>query len=138
MFNFERTSWRLVCTPPSPGDWNMAVDEAILEAAGQGKTLPTLRLYAWQPPCLSLGYAQPASDADRNALNQNGWGLVRRPTGGRAILHCDELTYSVIAPNHEPRLEGGVLDSYRTLSQALLRALHTLEIPAEPVERSTR
>ena len=128
---FEPAVWRLVRTAPARGAWNMAVDEAILECVGKRKVLPTLRLYAWDPPCLSLGYAQPLSDADANALNDYGWDLVRRPTGGRAILHADELTYSVIAPLDEPRVAGGVLESYCRLSMALLDALHRLGLEAQ-------
>lgn len=114
----------------------MAVDEAILEASGRGLVPPTLRLYAWAPPCLSLGYAQPQSDVDAAALEQRGWELVRRPTGGRAILHTDELTYSVSGPLDEPRLAGSVLESYRVLAAALLRALEILNIPAQANEKS--
>jgi lipoate-protein ligase A len=109
----------------------MAVDEAILDAVGQNLALPTLRLYAWQPPCLSIGYAQPCADIDQDRLHQLGWDWVRRPTGGRAILHTDELTYSVIASHSEPRIAGSVLESYQRLSVALLAALHSLNIPAE-------
>lgn len=126
----EETIWRVIQTPPGSGSWNMSVDESILEAVGQEKVLPTLRLFAWQPPCLSLGYAQPVSDVDREALQARGWTLVRRPTGGRAILHTDELTYSVIAPLQEPRVHGSILESYRRLSAALLFALHSLGLPA--------
>lgn len=114
----------------------MAVDEAILEFAARGEVLPTLRLYAWDPACLSLGYAQPAADADLETLRAQGWDLVRRPTGGRAILHTDELTYSVCGPQTEPRLAGGVLESYRVLAGALLDALHRLNIPAEANEKT--
>lgn len=109
---------------------NMALDEALLESVGRGESLPVLRLYRWDPPCLSLGYSQPISDVDPDALRRCGWDLVRRPTGGRAILHTDELTYSVIAPLKEPRVYGSVLESYRRLSGALLAALHGLGIPA--------
>jgi lipoyl(octanoyl) transferase len=122
--------WRLVRTAPSNGAWNMAVDEAILEAAGSRQVLPTLRLYAWTPPCLSLGFAQSVKEVDRTALAENGWDLVRRPTGGRAILHTDELTYSVITPPDEPRMAGGVLESYGRLSGALVNALQRLGLPA--------
>jgi lipoate-protein ligase A len=125
------TPWRLLTTPPARGSWNMAVDEAILESATCGDVPPTLRLFAWQPACLSLGYAQSAADADRVRLAQRGWDLVRRPTGGKAILHTDELTYSVAGPQTEPRLVGSVLESYRRLSAALLKALHLLGIPAQ-------
>ena len=58
------TTWRLLKTPPARGAWNMAVDEAILEEVIRGTSLPTLRLYAWEPPCLSLGRAQPFADVD--------------------------------------------------------------------------
>jgi len=129
-----RTRWRLLHTYPAPGSWNMAVDEAILEATGRGEVPPTLRLYSWNPPCLSLGYAQPISDVDRQLLSSFGWDLVRRPTGGKAILHTDELTYAVIGPHAEPRLAGGVIESYQRLSAALLSALGLLGIPAESLE----
>mgnify|MGYP001149371111 FL=1 len=109
----------------------MAVDEAILEHIGRGASLPTLRLYAWTPPCLSLGHAQPFADVDMARLKERGWEVVRRATGGRAILHTDELTYSVIAPLTEPRVEGSVLESYNRLAGALLRAVQSLEIPVE-------
>ena len=72
----------------------MAVDEAILESTSRSLVPPTLRLYAWSPACLSLGYAQSIDDADIEMLNLFGWDIVRRPTGGRAILHTDELTYT--------------------------------------------
>jgi len=128
---YTRRSWRLLITPPSRGDWNMAVDEAILEGVEAHKSPPCLRLYAWQPPCLSIGYAQPKSDIDFPRLHALGWDWVRRPTGGRAILHTDELTYSVIAPAADPRVAGGVLESYQRLSAALLAALHTLNLNAQ-------
>jgi lipoate-protein ligase A len=129
--NFMHQQWRLILTPPAHGAWNMAVDETLLDAAGQGESSPCLRLYSWESPCLSLGYAQPSSDIDRQKMKSLGWEWVRRPTGGRAILHTDELTYSVVAPLSEPRISGSVLESYQRLSEALLAALHTLGLPAE-------
>ncbi len=128
------TLWRLLITPPARGAWNMAVDESILEHIGRGDSLPTLRLYAWTPACLSLGHAQPFADVDITRLNSHGWEVVRRATGGRAILHTDELTYSVIAPTNEPRVEGSVLESYNRLAQALLLAVKNLDIPVEMKE----
>jgi len=127
-------NWRLLITHPAHGAWNMAVDESILEHIGRDESVPTLRLYAWDPPCLSLGHAQPFSDVAVDHLKQHGWEVVRRATGGRAILHTDELTYSVIAPLNEPRVEGSVLESYNRLAQALLLAVQTLEIPVEMKE----
>jgi lipoate-protein ligase A len=123
--------WRLLLTPEAPGAWNMAVDEAILEAATHREVLPTLRLYAWNPPCLSLGYAQPISDVDESRLEEFGWDLVRRPTGGRAILHTDELTYSVCGPEDEPVLAGDILSSYKRLSSAILAAIEQIGISVQ-------
>jgi lipoyl(octanoyl) transferase len=130
-------TWRLLITPPARGAWNMAVDEAILEHIGRGDSLPTLRLYAWDPACLSLGHAQPFADVDRARLQERGWEVVRRATGGRAILHIDELTYSVIGSAEEPVLTGGVLESYNRLAQALLLAVKNLELPVELKEGKT-
>jgi len=124
-------TWRLLITPPAPGAWNMALDESVLEHVGRAQSLPTLRLYAWDPACLSLGHAQPFGDVDMARLRERGWEVVRRATGGRAILHTDEITYSVIAPNDEPRLAGTVLESYNRLAQALLLAVQQLDLPVE-------
>lgn len=121
--------WRLILDAPNTGAWNMAVDEAILEHAGQGDAPPTLRLYAWQPACLSLGYAQPYADVDEARLATHGWDVVRRPTGGRAILHTDELTYSVSTSPQEPLMAGTVLESYNRIATALVAACQALELP---------
>ena len=128
------TTWRYLTTPPARGAWNMAVDEAILEHAGRGEVLPTLRLYAWDPPCLSLGHAQPFADVDTTRLAAHGWEVVRRVTGGRAILHTDELTYSITGPADEPTLAGDVLSSYNRLAGALLAAIQNLSLPVEMKE----
>ncbi len=132
---YKKATWRLIQHPPSQGSWNMAVDEAILESVYQGDSPATLRLYAWDPACLSLGHAQPFEEVDTQALSQNGWGIVRRPTGGRAILHVDELTYAVIAPETEARVAGGVLSGYLRLSQALLDVLEILGLEPEAKEK---
>lgn len=126
--------WRLIHTPPSTGAWNMAVDEAILEHIYLGKSKPTLRLYSWNPPCLSLGHAQPFKDVDAQRLKSHGWDVVRRVTGGRAILHTDELTYSVTGNADDEILSGGVLESYNRLSKALLYAVQSLSLPVEVKE----
>jgi lipoate-protein ligase A len=111
------------------------MDEAVLHAVAAGQAPPTLRFYAWEPPCLSLGQAQKMSDVDLNALEAAGFDLVRRPTGGKAILHIDELTYSVIAPGMEPRVAGGVTESYRCLSAGLVRGLEKLGVPGIVADR---
>jgi lipoyl(octanoyl) transferase len=129
--------WRLLKTPPAHGTWNMAVDEAVLETVGHADSLPTLRLYSWDPACLSLGYAQPIADVDTPRLRGLGWEVVRRPTGGRAVLHVDELTYAVIAPLDEPRLAGTVLESYQRLALALVETLNLLSMRVEVTENNS-
>jgi lipoate-protein ligase A len=124
-------TWRYLTTPAARGAWNMAVDEAILEHIGRGESFPTLRLYAWNPASLSLGHAQPFADVDSARLKERGWEVVRRATGGRAILHTDELTYSVTGSAEEPVLAGGVLESYNRLAQALLLAVKNLGLAVE-------
>jgi lipoate-protein ligase A len=119
-------SWRLVLTPPLGGPENMAIDEAILSAVGSGDSPPTLRLYAWAPPCLSLGYSQEGGDVDLDRLDDRGWDIVRRLTGGKAILHTDELTYSISAPAGNPHFSGDILESYRHLSRGLTAGLALL------------
>ncbi len=110
------------------------MDEAILESVYTGESLPTLRL----TPGTRLSVIGPSpgfAEVNTEALKLNGWDVVRRPTGGRAILHVDELTYSVIAPKSEPRVSGGVLESYLRLSQALLQALKLLGLNPEANEK---
>jgi len=114
----------------------MAVDEALLERVIAGDSPPILRLYAWEPACLSLGQAQPVADVDRQRLAAAGWKLVRRPTGGRAILHKDELTYAVIAPVNEPHVQGTLLESYLKLSMGLKTALGLLGLAVTAREDS--
>jgi lipoate-protein ligase A len=127
---YPAATWRLLVDGPADGATNMAVDEAILLAVVDGASPPTLRFYGWSPPCLSLGRNQPLADVDQAACRAAGVDIVRRPTGGRAILHTDELTYSVTLPQSDPRAEGGVTDSYRRLSEGLLAGLHLLDVEA--------
>jgi len=126
MNDYAPATWRLVRSAPASGATNMAIDEAILQAVAAGLVLPTLRLYAWEPGCLSLGRAQPWTDVDLPALRSAGFDLVRRPTGGKAILHVDELTYSVSAPQALPQVAGSIVESYRRLSAGLVRGLERL------------
>jgi lipoyl(octanoyl) transferase len=129
--------WRLLVDPPHDGAWNMAVDEAILDAY-EGAAVPrppTLRLYGWRPAALSLGKTQRAEGAyDAEALREEGVDLVRRPTGGEAVLHEHERTYAVIGAGGEPPFAGGPVDTYRALARVLVAALARLGIHAEAVE----
>ena len=124
--------WRLIIEDsPRSGAANMAVDESIAEAAASGDVPPTLRFYGWQSPTVSLGRFQKIADIDEARVAEQGYDLVRRATGGRAILHVDELTYSVAGPIAEPQMSGGVMDAYMRFSNALLSGLTSLGLRAE-------
>ena len=106
----------------------MALDHALLESVQQ-RPRAVLRLYRWQPACLSFGRNQPARGCyDEGAARARGIDIVRRPTGGLAVLHDDELTYAVIAPID---LFGGPRASYHTINAALVAGLRKLGVPAE-------
>jgi lipoate-protein ligase A len=123
-------SWRLVDSGPLDAFLNMAVDEAIASSARQGMP-PTLRFYGWERPSVSIGCFQRAGEVDLAYLARAGIPMVRRPTGGRAILHGPELTYSLSAGTLEGAFSGGLLDSYRKLSGVLARALGSLGLRTE-------
>jgi lipoate-protein ligase A len=116
----------------------MAVDEAIARGVAQHLAPPTLRFYAWAPPSVSLGRNQPAGAVDAARCAERGYDIVRRPTGGRAILHTDELTYSVAAAANHSLVSGMVLDAYLRISNGLVEGLHRLGIPAEEAPGTTR
>jgi lipoate-protein ligase A len=138
---YQSAKWRLlVDTTPNSGAVNMAIDEAIMDAVSAGNAPPTLRFYQWSPPCISLGKRQPLSGIDLECCRQDGVQVVRRSTGGLAILHTDELTYSLVTSPDDPRAEGAILDSYRKLSQGLLSGLGLLGLSAQmqPVSPGAR
>lgn len=130
--------WRLIYDTPAAGAWNMAVDEAIMESVGAGQSPPTLRLYAWQPACLSLGYGQRVADVDFARTDYYGWDVVRRPTGGRAILHTDELTYSLSLAADDDLAAGTIVESYQRISAALLSGLVDLGAAPQAGKRVER
>ncbi len=120
---------RYISDGPLKGYDNMAVDEAIQRACGRGEVPPTLRFYQWDPACLSLGYFQDVNkEVNLAGLEGAGVDLVRRSTGGKAVLHDDELTYSVVIP--EKDLRGSVLETYYEISTALVEGLRNLGLPA--------
>jgi len=109
----------------------MARDVAMLEAVSEGQSPPSLRLYGWDPPCLTLGRHQGVDAADLDFCHNEGIDVVRRPTGGRALLHHLELTYSVVAPLGTGPLPRGLQEAYSTLCGALVRAMRDLGVDAE-------
>jgi lipoate-protein ligase A len=120
--------FRLIYDCDHDGSSNMARDEAISRAVSQREQLPTLRFYGWTPPAISLGMSQRISSVDEAKCRADGVGVVRRSTGGLAILHTSELTYSMALPIDHPIAEGDVLTSYRRISEAIIDALCSLGV----------
>ncbi len=131
--------WRFIDSGPASGAENMAVDEGLLREAVSPGALPVLRFYTWSPPAVSLGRFQDKERAvNAEACQQRGFDIVRRITGGRAVLHCDELTYSVIARSDSALFPNDILGTYKVIATGLLAGLHELGIVAEMVSRSGR
>jgi lipoyl(octanoyl) transferase len=129
-------TWRLILgtgrADAAPGAINMAVDQALLESVQRGSG-PVLRFYSWAPACLSFGRNQPARELyDAGRAAEAGIDIVRRPTGGMAVLHDREVTYSVLAP---ARSVGGPRAAYASINRALVDGLLALGIPAEQAVR---
>ncbi len=123
-------TWRVILDAAHPGALNMALDDAVMTCHAAGGLPPTLRFYGWRPACMSLGYFQrAASEVDLAACAAAGVDVVRRPTGGRAVLHDDEVTYSIVIS--QDYLAGSVLETYHTLSQGILAGLAYLGIQGE-------
>lgn len=136
------TPWKLLLDEfPRDGATNMALDEALFRDAEEGRqTRPVLRLYGWSPPCLSLGYHQdPALAADAQFCQRNAIHIVRRPTGGLAVLHDDEVTYAVAAPLDQGPFRGLDLGgTYSAIAAALVEGLRSLGLPALLSRRQAR
>ncbi len=125
----KERSWRLVMDGQLPAAENMARDEAIMLEHSRAAVPPTVRFYGWSPPGLSIGYFQRLqSQVDLDACARLGVDVVRRPTGGRAVLHHREVTYSVIVA--ATLLPGSVEDTYLSISTGLLAGLRQLGIEA--------
>jgi lipoate-protein ligase A len=124
--------WRFLNTGRADGMTNMAVDEAILKGVGRGSSPPTVRVYAWDPPAVSTGYAQDvAREIDIAACLRRGVDVVRRPTGGRAVLHAGELTYAVVGLSGLAPLGSTIRETYRAIARALLEGLLELGIEGD-------
>jgi lipoate-protein ligase A len=125
--------WRLIDNTPKRGSLNMAIDEAIAEAVRKGLVPPTLRFYGWNPPAVSIGYFQKMEEIDQEKCLLKNYDIVRRPTGGRAILHDRELTYSLIAPTDNPIISKNILNTYKTFHRGILIGLKKLGLKAQMV-----
>ena len=122
------TQWRFLNSGKQRGNVNMAIDMAMTLAASQGEAPATLRVYGWQPPTISLGYHQSEHDVDLDRCRKDHIDVVLRPTGGRAILHHNELTYAVSVPPNSPFFAEDIRSVYERLSLCLVRSLQRLDI----------
>lgn len=123
------TAWRLLDSGVMSPSLNMAIDRAILALHANGQAPPTLRFYQWQPAAVSLGYFQKQHNLDLDACRQYGIEVMRRPTGGKAVLHWGDLTYAVIAGTADG-IPSAVTAAYRLISEGLLAGFHALGIEA--------
>ncbi|MBL7994057.1 lipoate--protein ligase family protein [bacterium] len=129
--------WNFIDTGLHTGKFNMLLDESIAEKVANGSASSVLRFFQWQPYCISLGKNQKIVEINTKKCKEQGVDVVYRPTGGRAILHAEELTYSVV---FNEVISGSIEETYRQISEALVQGLRKLEIPAEvaPVQADFR
>ena len=117
-------NWRFIPYQEHKGSINMAIDCVLFDRVKQGQSPPTVRIYGWKPTCITLGYFQKANlEVNLKVISKMGIDVVNRPTGGRAVLHVNELTYSVIAPITQQDWCKSKASSYDFISQALTQAL---------------
>lgn len=123
-------SIRLLIDPPLDGPTNMARDEALLQRVDRGEVPATMRLYQWEPATLSLGYFQAYAEVAEQPAAIQAMPVVRRTTGGGAIIHANELTYSLTLPNDHPLLAGGPVRLYEIVHDAAIDMLSSLGVAA--------
>jgi lipoate-protein ligase A len=128
--------WNFLDSGAGDGIANMSKDEHLLAQAQAGETAPVLRFYTWNPPTVSLGRFQKAETAvNAEACKRRGINIVQRVTGGRAVLHHHELTYSIVARADDPLFPSDVLGTYKIIATGLLAGLKNLGLHAEMVSR---
>lgn len=127
----EKTKWYFINSGPCSPSYNMALDEALLDWHSEGLIPPVIRFYEWNPATLSIGYFQTVEkEINIEAVKRLGLGFVRRPTGGRGVLHEHELTYSVIVTESYPSMPATVTEAYRVISEGLLLGFQNLGLNA--------
>ena len=124
-------TWNFINTGSHDPYYNMAMDEALLNFVSRGEIDPVVRFYTWNPATLSVGYFKRLKkEIDIDKVNEKGFGLVRRQTGGRGVLHDKELTYSVIVSEEHPNMPSTVTEAYRVISEGLLEGFKLLGFEA--------
>jgi lipoyl(octanoyl) transferase len=127
----DKEVWRFIDSGNCSPSFNMALDEALLDWHSERKIPPVIRFYGWEPATLSIGYFQKVDkEIDLEAVKAHGLGFVRRPTGGRGVLHEHELTYSVIVSEDHPEMPKTVTEAYRVISEGILKGFHQLGLEA--------
>ncbi|MCD8840526.1 lipoate--protein ligase family protein [Staphylococcus arlettae] len=124
-------TWNFINTGSNDPYYNMAFDEALLNFVSRGEIDPVVRFYTWNPATLSVGYFQRLTkEIDTAKVKALGYGLIRRQTGGRGVLHDKELTYSVIVPESHPNMPSTITEAYRVISEGLLEGFKLLGFDA--------
>ncbi|MBN2105308.1 lipoate--protein ligase family protein [bacterium] len=126
--------WRWLDNGSKDGAWNMAADQFLTERMAE-ICQPVMRVYQWKPWCISLGYHQDAECIDLVRCRESGVDVVRRQTGGRAVFHAEEMTYSVILPR-DHAIAASATETYHRLSYGLANGLRRLGVPASFQKRS--
>ncbi|RSK27817.1 lipoate--protein ligase family protein [Bacillus sp. HMF5848] len=127
----NRETWYFIDSGNRDPYYNMALDEALLEWHSNGDIPPVIRFYGWSPATLSIGYFQKAEkEINMQVVRDNNLGFVRRPTGGRGVLHDNELTYSVIVTESHPEMPKTVTEAYRVISEGILNGFRSLGLDA--------
>jgi lipoate-protein ligase A len=121
--------WRLLLTGHNDAATNMSIDESIMVSVGQGRVPPTIRLYGWLPPAVSIGYFQGLEEeVDLAMCEKYGIDYIRRITGGGAVFHEHEVTYSLSIPESSLLIPSNVLESYKVICQGIVRGLEELNV----------
>lgn len=129
--DMKKEVWAYIDSGDCSPSFNMAMDEALLNWHSNGEIPPVVRFYGWNPPTLSIGYFQKAEkEINLEEVKKQGVGFVRRATGGRAVLHEHELTYSVIVSEEHPDMPKNVTEAYRVISEGILRGFKNLGLDA--------
>ncbi|WP_059171110.1 biotin/lipoate A/B protein ligase family protein [Bacillus sp. FJAT-27445] len=126
-----KEKWYFIDSGFGSPSFNMALDEALLDWHSEGQMPPVIRFYGWNPATLSIGYFQKVEkEINMDAVRESGLGFVRRPTGGRGVLHENELTYSVIVSEDHPKMPASVTEAYRVISEGILHGFRNLGLDA--------
>ena len=128
-------SWRFLNTGARDCYQNMAIDEVLAIKSIPHDKKSVFRVYRWQPYAISLGYNQNPNDLNLEKCKRDKIDIVRRPTGGRAVLHAEEITYSIIIPKESDFFSPDVLTTYNRINRGILTGLHLIGVKAELIER---